>query len=56
MIFLLIIGTVGLAAFLGYLTGVRVQRGRAERIEELRAEQNPPERRGVRLRSIRVTR
>lgn len=56
MIFLLILATVALAFYFGFIAGVRRERGRTQRLAELEADRNPPERRGVRLRRIRVTR
>ena len=56
MIFLLILATVALGVYFGYLAGVRRERGRTIRLAEMEAERNPPERRGVKLRSIRVRR
>jgi hypothetical protein len=56
IIFLLVLATVALGVYFGYLAGVRVERGRTVRLTELRGEADPPERRGVRLRTIRVSR
>jgi hypothetical protein len=55
MIFL-VLATVALAAYFGYLAGVRRERGRAEHIAELVERWNPPQRRGVRLKRIKVRR
>lgn len=56
MIFLLVLGAIVLAVYFGYIAGVRRERGRAELLAEMEVKRNPPERRGVRLSRIRVTR
>jgi hypothetical protein len=54
--FALVLATVALAAYFGYITGVRRERGRREQLASLEAERNPPERRGVRLHVLKIRR
>lgn len=56
VIFLLVLGTIALAVYFGFIAGVRRERGRTEQLRALEVEQNPPERRGVRLRTLKIRR